>query len=46
MDHAGAAGNQLSAGWHLMPITLGPQAVATHSLAQQAERMIAVLAPP
>ena len=26
-------------------ITLGPQAVATHSLAQQAERMIAVLAP-
>ena len=27
-------------------ITLGPQAVATHSLAQQAERMIAVLAPP
>jgi alkanesulfonate monooxygenase SsuD/methylene tetrahydromethanopterin reductase-like flavin-dependent oxidoreductase (luciferase family) len=26
-------------------ITLGPQAVATHSLAQQAERTIAVLAP-
>jgi alkanesulfonate monooxygenase SsuD/methylene tetrahydromethanopterin reductase-like flavin-dependent oxidoreductase (luciferase family) len=26
-------------------ITLGPQAVATHSLARQAERMIAVLAP-
>lgn len=37
IDHLARAGVE----W----ITLGPQAVATHSLAQQAERMIAVLAP-
>ena len=37
IDHLARAGVE----W----ITLGPQAVATHSLAQQAEGMIAVLAP-